>query len=209
MYKKGKSSIETAREIRCNPKAVQSLIRRRYNRAGEKHNVGYWTLEETEKLLRGIILLLEIDDIKKCLDKQIPWAKVAEIVGTRGATACEKHFKRVLYWKISVSDNDLGNLLTDSPERKKDVAKIIYFIYKENDHSEEAIDWNLLGSKMPNMQLRTIINIWEELKTKVPANVSGDHREAVAYLVENVLPDCVKVTKQSVIRRLERFYCDG
>jgi hypothetical protein len=177
-----------AEELRVHPKACQYYIREKVNASGNFNNTGHWTRKEIKRFLKAIMQTLEIDDLKKCLGKKLSWTAISKLVGTRSEQGCKTYFETRLLWKIGNCE-DIDTILTYSTKKKRiDEKVILHFMNTENERSEEAVDWNLLQTKLPHLSLRKILQTWDQMKEEIPAESRVHHRLAVKYLMQSVNP---------------------
>ncbi|KAI1290110.1 Transcription termination factor 1 [Halotydeus destructor] len=194
----GTNYKKIGRLVDCKPSAAQQLVRRKVSRSGNLAANGVFTKEESIQLLNAIRKELEIEDIKDCLTRVIPWVAVAKSVPTRSELQCEKYFSQNLKSRIGVCRN------FDPPiDTNKYLAQILYFIYKEKYTSESDIDWDMLKIKMSDCTMQEIFEFFEELKNMAPAE-SDSFRKMIKHLYKNKLPELVDLNIES--EQLEAFY---
>lgn len=215
------SSIGELLEI--DPKTVNSLLRRRVTESKERAKLGFWSPEEDQRLLKILCEVLRVENVHQILDKYIPWAEVSGKMKTRTALQCSSHFSSTLCWRIG-GDRELDLILSYTESDKKwDMAKLLYFLKREKDTTEDDIDWNRMTLKFPHLSMRTLMKYWEKLKSQLPDErktndettvCTGDElspsaasplRKWVKWLFKHHLSDYIDVNEDN-LHTLKSFY---
>ena len=210
--KKPVSYSTIAKSLLCTNKVVENIVSDFVSDTGDLYKKGAWSDKEDMSLIKMLLdteeKKVQVSDLAKC--KNVKWKNISQGLDRSYRDVYHKHhglaknvnskiFKQETQVKINLSDKKLNRIL----------AKIIYFLSKENCKSEKEIDWNLLVEKFDSkLSLRLIMQFWDEyLKLEVPMEIrETSYANTIDWLVEHKLHELVKIQKQRTLDRLERFY---
>lgn len=202
-------------EFNCDPSAVNHVIRVWLTPSHEIASKDYFSIIEQRQLLSNVMKAMGVNSphelnaetINCVKTRRFSWNWLASQLDTkRTASDCRKEVFRILEELRRPSTSNVAKVLTQSRKKiKKDMAKIIWFVYYEKQENENAVDWYYLGELMSQHPMRVILQMWDELKEMVPPNKRTTHRKQIKWLKKHKLPEFMKLNEKN-LSKLNSFY---
>ena len=206
MQDKEVSNNQLAFDLMVHPDASKHIIRTSITSRGELAKTVPFTVNERRRLLMLVMDHLKIEkvtDLKQELSSNVNWTAIADQMPERTGYSCNAEYRALCKRGFDRPDFDYLVNEKDREVRKND-AKIIYFMHREENAIEEQVDWSSLREKMPDLSFRVISQSWKKLKELVPEDHSKRHTSTVKWLMKNILPLYAKNEKRR--QKLKKFY---
>lgn len=131
------------------------------------------------------------------------WKKVSVALNYRSQHEASDRWTRLR--SIIRTNADYEVLKNYAKSYHKDLARMIYCLYREKDDLEDQVDWYAMG--YPKMSFKYCVARFQHLKTWVPPEVLAkkSHRKTVKWLYKNILPNLTTLDEKRM-EKLEAHY---
>ena len=196
--------IQIAYDNTVIPLHVRDVVGSKLTPTLEYKTESSFTLNEDAKLIRHVKRQLSLDKIEDHnRGMKVKWTDIAFQLNGRTRQDCYHRFHDNLIPLFGTEEMAL--MQRKKKHIKKDMAKILFFVNREESQYELAIDWAALRSKIPHLPMHAAMRLFHDLMSKVPKDEYFNFRESIEWLVENELPKLTK-GKEEKLKELEEFY---
>lgn len=189
-------------------RTVQTIYYAKITASGDEPVHNPFTPDEDLWIIEAIMKQSGAGSYKELLRMKQFRAKYSSIsreLGTRSITDISARWRR-LKEQFTTAD-ELERHAKLAQRYKKDICRMIYCLYRENDEYESQVDWHSLAVGF--LTFKMCVHRFQCLKTWIPARILAkrSHQKNVKWLYRNFLPSLTKLTEKK-LRKLEAYYLE-